>query len=118
MFLYIKRELSLLVVVVVIDSLKKYDKTVRRGLFKVCNVNVVDISSTQLALPAQIRSLGDSSASLSTLPAFLGVAGGRSFLADRTEVELFDRIAGIEWSAVEFDRSRRVENVLCLPQSD
>ena len=31
--------------------LEKYDKTVRDGLSKVCNVNFDDISSTQLALP-------------------------------------------------------------------
>ena len=27
---------------------------------------------------------------------------GRIFLVERTEVEPFDRIAGIEWNAVEF----------------
>ena len=30
---------------------------------------------------------------------------GRIFLVERTEVELFDRIAGIEWNAVEFYRN-------------
>ena len=39
-------------------------------------------------------------------------------LVKRTEVEPLDRISGIEWNAVEFDRSLRVENVLFLPQVD
>ena len=43
--------------------LEKYDKTVRNGLSKVCNVNFDDISSTQLALPAEMCGLGVSSAS-------------------------------------------------------
>ena len=38
--------------------LEKYNKTVRDGLFKVCNVNFDDISSTQLALPAEMGGLG------------------------------------------------------------
>ena len=38
--------------------LEKYNKTVRDGLFKVCNVNFDDISSTQLALPAEMGCLG------------------------------------------------------------
>ena len=40
------------------DLLEKYDKIVRDGLFKVCNVNFDDISSTQLALPAEMGGLG------------------------------------------------------------
>ena len=50
---------------------EKYDRTVRDGLFKLCNVNFDDISSTQLALPAEMGSLGVSSASLVALPAIL-----------------------------------------------
>ena len=50
--------------------LEKYDKTVRNGLSKVCNVNFDDISSTQLALPAEMGGLGVSSASLLALHAF------------------------------------------------
>ena len=38
--------------------LENYDKTVRDGLSKVCNVNFVDIWSTQLALPAEMGGLG------------------------------------------------------------
>ena len=41
---------------------EQYDKTVRDGLSKVCNVNFDDISSTQLALPAEKSGLGVSSA--------------------------------------------------------
>ena len=53
-----------------------YDKTVRDGLSKVCNVNFDDISSTQLALPAEMGGLGVSSASLLAFPAFLAKAFG------------------------------------------
>ena len=42
--------------------LEKYDKTVRARLFKVCNVNLDDISRTRLALPAEMGGLGVSSA--------------------------------------------------------
>ena len=45
------------------NSLRKYDKTVRDGLSKVCNVNFDNTSSTQLALG---------------LPAFLASAFGAS----------------------------------------
>ena len=50
--------------------LKKYDKIVRNGLSKVCNVNFDDISSTQLALHAEMGDLGVLSASILALPAF------------------------------------------------
>ena len=58
--------------------LEKYDKTVRDGLSKVCNVNFDDISSTQLALHAEMGGLGVSSASLLALPAFSASAFGAS----------------------------------------
>ena len=38
--------------------LQKYDKTVSDGLSKVCNVNFDGISSTQLALPAEMAGMG------------------------------------------------------------
>ena len=50
--------------------LEKYDKTVRDGHSKVCNVIFDNISSTQLALPAEMGGLGVSSASLLALSAF------------------------------------------------
>ena len=50
--------------------LEKNDKTVRDGLSKVCNMNCDDISSTQLALPAEMGGLGVSFASLLALPTF------------------------------------------------
>ena len=50
----------------------------RDGLSKVCNVNFDDISSTQLALPAEMGELGVSSASLLALTAFLASAFGAS----------------------------------------
>ena len=43
--------------------LEKNDKNVRDRLSKVCNVNFDAISSTQLALPAEMGRLGVSSAS-------------------------------------------------------
>ena len=50
---------------------------------------------------------------------FLGLAVNRSnFFIRKDKGRMFDRIAGIEWNAVDFDRSLRVENVLCLPQVD
>ena len=58
--------------------LEKYDKTVRDGLSKECYVNFADISSTQLALPAEIGGLGVSSASFLALPGFLASAFGAS----------------------------------------
>ena len=58
--------------------LEKYDKTVRDGLSKVCNVNFYDISSTRLALPAEMGGLGVSSASLLALPGFLASASEAS----------------------------------------
>ena len=36
---------------------------------------------------------------------------GRIFLVERTEIEPFDRIAGIEWNAVEFYR------ICCMARS-
>ena len=41
-----------------------------------CNVNFEDISSTQLALPAEMGGLGVSSASLLALPGFLASSFG------------------------------------------
>ena len=38
--------------------LQKYDKTVCDALSKVCNVNFDGISSTQLALPAEMAGMG------------------------------------------------------------
>ena len=56
--------------------LEKYDKTVRDELSKVYNFD--NISSTQLALPAEMGGLGVSSASILALPAFLDSAFGAS----------------------------------------
>ena len=61
--------------------LEKYDKTVRNGLSKVCNVKFDDISRTQLALSAEMGGLGVSPTSLLALPAFLASAfGAKDFL--------------------------------------
>ena len=69
---------------------KKYDKTVRVGLSKVCNVNSDDIS---LALPAEMGGLGVSSASLSALPAFLAPAFGASDFLTTIFFETFEDIS-------------------------
>ena len=58
--------------------LEKYDKTVRDGLSKVCNVNFDDISTTQLALPAEMGGPVVSSASLLALPVLLASASEAS----------------------------------------
>ena len=58
--------------------MEKYDKTVCDGHSKVCNVNFDYISSTQLALPAEMGGLGVSFASLLELPSFLASAFGAS----------------------------------------
>ena len=73
--------------------LEKYDKTVRDGLFKVCNVNFDDISSTQLALPAEMGGLGVSSASLLALPAFLASAFGASDFLTMIFSETFEDVS-------------------------
>ena len=73
--------------------LKKYDKTVRDGLSKVCNVNFDDTSSTQLALPAEMGCLGVSSASLLALPGFLASAFGASDFLTTIFSETFEEIS-------------------------
>ena len=73
--------------------LEKYDKTVRDGLSKVCNVNFDDISSTQLALPAEMGGLGVSSASLLPLPAFLASAFGASDFLTMIFSETFEDVS-------------------------
>ena len=72
--------------------LEKYDKTMRDGLSKACNVNIDNISSTQLALPAEICGLGVSSASLLALPAFLASAFGASDFLTTIFSETFEDV--------------------------
>ena len=72
--------------------LEKYDKTMRDGLSKVCNVNINHISSTQLALPAEMCGLGVSSASLLALPAFLASAFGASEFLKTIFSETFEDV--------------------------
>ena len=73
--------------------LEKYDKTVRDGVSKVCNVNFDDISRTQLALPAEMGGLGVSSASLLALPAFLASSFGASDFLTTIFSETFEEIS-------------------------
>ena len=73
--------------------LEKFDKTVRDGLAKVCNVNFDDISSTQLALPAKMGGLGVSSASFLALPAFLVSALGASAFLTTIFSETFEDVS-------------------------
>ena len=73
--------------------MKKYDKTVRDGLSKVCNVNFDDISSTQLALPAGMGGLGVLSASLLALPALLVSAIGASDFLTTIFSETFEDVS-------------------------
>ena len=73
--------------------LEKNDKTVRDRLSKVCNVNLDDISSTQLALPTEMCGLGFSSASLLALPAFLASAFGASDFLTTIFSETFEDVS-------------------------
>ena len=57
---------------------KKYDETVRDGLFKVCNVNVIVSLSTLTALPAETGGLGLYSESILALLTFLAPTFGAS----------------------------------------
>ena len=58
-----------------------------------CNVNFNDISSTQLALPAEIGGLGLSSASFIALPAFLASAFGVSDFLTAIFLETFEDVS-------------------------
>ena len=60
---------------------------------KVCNVNFDDISSTQLALPAEMGGLGLSSASLLALPALLASAFGASDFLTTSFLETFEDVS-------------------------
>ena len=73
--------------------LEWYDKTVREGLSKVCKVNFKDISSTQLALPAEMGGLGVSSPLLLALPAFLASAFGASDFLTTIFSETFEDVS-------------------------
>ena len=64
--------------------------TVRDRIFKVCNVSSGDISSTQLALPAEMGGLGVSSASLLALNAFLASDFGASHFLTTIFSETFE----------------------------
>ena len=72
---------------------ENYFKTVRDGLSKVCNVNFDDISSIQLALPAEMGGFGVSSASLLALPAFLASAFGASDFHTTFFLETFEDVS-------------------------
>ena len=72
--------------------LEKYDKTLRDGLTNVCNVNFDDVSSTQLALAAEMGGLGVSSASLLALSAFLASASGASDFITTIFSETFEDV--------------------------
>ena len=65
----------------------------RDGLFKVCNVNFDDISSIQLALPAEMDGLGVSSASFVALPAFLTSTFGASDFLTTVFLETFEDVS-------------------------
>ena len=73
--------------------LEKYDKTVGDGLSKVCNVNFDDVSSTQLALPAEMGGLGVSYALLLAFSAFLASAFGAGNFLTTIFSETFDDVS-------------------------
>ena len=74
-------------------SLEKDDKTVRDGFSKGCNVNFDVISSTQLALLADLGGIGVSSESLLALPAFLASAFGASDFLTTIFSEKFEDVS-------------------------
>ena len=76
--------------------LEEYEKTVHNGLSKVCNVAFDDVSSTQLALSAEMGGLGVSSASLSAPSACLASAFGASVFLTATFSETFEDISFTE----------------------
>ena len=84
--------------------LQKYDETVRDGLSKMCIVNFDDISSTQLALPAEVGGLGVSSTSLLALSAFLASAFGASVFLTTIFLETFEDVSFIK----ALEKSRRL----------
>ena len=73
--------------------MEKYDKTVRDGLSKVCNVNFDDISITKLALPTEMDGLGLSSASFLAPPGFLASAFGASDFLTTIFSETFEDVS-------------------------
>ena len=88
--------------------LEKYDKTVRDGLSKVCNVNFDEFSGTQLDLPSKIGSLGVSSPSLLALPPFwpqllVRVTSSRRVLGNIRRCIIYKSA----WEMVEFDQWTR-----------
>ena len=70
--------------------LKKFEKTVRDGLLKVCNVNFDNILSTQPVLLAEMGGLGVSSVLLLALSAFLFSAFGASDFLTTIFLETFE----------------------------
>ena len=70
--------------------LKMFEKTVRDGLLKVCDVNFDNILSTQLVLLAEMGGLGVSSVSLLALSTFLFSAFGASDFLTTIFLETFE----------------------------
>ena len=73
--------------------LAKYDKTVPDNRSKVCNVNFDIISSTQLALPAEMGGFVVSSTSSIALPAFLSSTFGASDFLRTIFSETFEDVS-------------------------
>ena len=96
--------------------LEKYDKTVRDGLSRVCNVNFDDISSTQLAQPAKMGGLGISSASLLALPAFLVSVFGASDYLTTIFSETFEDVSFTtmleKWLSLKNEQESPLEGTL------
>ena len=65
----------------------------RDGLSKVCNVNFDNISSTQLALPAEMGSLGVPCASILVFPGFLASAFGAIDFLTTIFSEIFEDVS-------------------------
>ena len=81
-----------------------------------CNVNVDNISSTQLAVPAEMGGLGVSSASLLALPAFLATAFGASDFLTTVFSETFEYVSFTKalekWLSLMNERESPLEGTL------
>ena len=98
--------------------LKKYDKTVRNGLSKVCNVNFANLSTTQLALPAEMGGLGVSFASLIALSAFSDSAFGASNFLTTIFSETFEDVSFTKALEKWLSLMREQESPLNGPQKN
>ena len=81
------------------DSLERYDNLLRNSLCKVTNVKIDDNQFLQAVLPAAKGGLGNSSARLLALPAFVASAVGAK--------DALSEIFGLDHVAGTYDDARK-----------